>query len=116
MMAMPSGWRSSEPSPKPIASGSAPSAAARVVIRIGRKRSRQASRTASTALQPCARSASSAKSMIRIAFFLTMPIRRKTPIRAMIENSMSNSSRASTAPTPADGRVESTVIGCTRLS
>ena len=62
------------------------------------------------------RSASSAKSMIRIAFFLTMPIRRKTPIRAMIERSIRNSSSASTAPTPADGKVESTVTGWTRLS
>ena len=116
MIATPSGWRSSAPSPKPIASGSAPSAAASVVIRIGRKRSRQASRTASTADRPRARSASSAKSMIRIAFFLTMPISRKTPISAMIENSIRNISSASTAPTPADGNVDSTVIGWTRLS
>ena len=54
--------------------------------------------------------------MIRIAFFLTMPISRNTPIRAMIENSIRNSSSASTAPTPAEGRVESTVTGWTRLS
>ena len=54
--------------------------------------------------------------MIRMAFFLTMPISRKTPIRAMIENSILKSSRASTAPTPAEGRVESTVIGWTKLS
>ena len=39
MIEMPSGWRSSAPSPKPSASGSAPSIAAMVVIRIGRKRS-----------------------------------------------------------------------------
>ena len=37
---MPSGWRSSEPTPQPIISGSAPSSAAIVVIMIGRKRSR----------------------------------------------------------------------------
>ena len=42
MMAMPSGWRSSEPVPVPSISGSAPRIAAMVVIRIGRKRSRQA--------------------------------------------------------------------------
>ena len=116
MIATPSGRRSSAPSPKPIASGSAPSAAASVVIRIGRKRSRQASRTAATAERPRLRSASSAKSMIRIAFFLTMPSSRNTPIRAITENSIRNSSSASTAPTPAEGRVESTVTGCTRLS
>ena len=54
--------------------------------------------------------------MIRIAFFLTMPMSRKTPMRAMMENSMRNIIRASTAPTPAEGSVDSTVIGCTRLS
>ncbi len=43
MMAMPSGRRISEPTPVPIASGTAPSKAAMVVIMIGRKRSRQAS-------------------------------------------------------------------------
>ena len=49
--------------------------------------------------------------MIRIAFFFTMPIRSTTPISAMIENSIRKSSRASTAPTPAEGSVESTVSG-----
>jgi hypothetical protein len=37
---MPSGWRSSAPSPKPIANGTAPSIAAEVVVMIGRKRFR----------------------------------------------------------------------------
>jgi hypothetical protein len=41
-MAMPRGRRSSEPTPLPRASGSAPSSAANVVIMIGRKRNRQA--------------------------------------------------------------------------
>ena len=40
--AEPSGWRSSEPVPVPNISGRAPNMAATVVIRIGRKRSRQA--------------------------------------------------------------------------
>ena len=111
MIDTPSGRRSSAPSPKPIASGSAPKIAASVVIRIGRKRSRQASRTASTADSPRERSASIAKSMIRIAFFLTMPINRKTPISAMMEKSILKSNSASTAPTPAEGRVDSTVTG-----
>ena len=38
----PSGWRSSEPVPVPSISGNAANSAAIVVIRIGRKRSRQA--------------------------------------------------------------------------
>ena len=54
--------------------------------------------------------------MIRMAFFLTMPMSRKMPMRAMIENSMRSESRASSAPTPAEGRVDSTVTGWTRLS
>ena len=54
--------------------------------------------------------------MIRIAFFLTMPISRNTPISAISVKSIRNSSSASTAPTPADGSVDSTVTGCTRLS
>ena len=35
---------------------------------------------------------------------------------AMIEKSIRNRSSASTAPTPADGSVDSTVTGWTRLS
>ena len=42
IMAMPSGWRSSEPVQVPSISGMAPRIAAIVVIMIGRKRNRQA--------------------------------------------------------------------------
>ena len=110
---MPSGRRSSAPSPVPSASGIAASSAAIVVIMIGRKRSRQASNIASREFLPRWRSASSAKSIIMIAFFLTMPISRMTPISAMTLNSVWNSSSASSAPTPADGSVDRIVIGCT---
>ncbi len=95
-----------------MASGTAPRTAAAVVIMIGRKRRRQASKMASSGDQP-ARSRASAKSMIRMAFFLTMPISRMTPIRAISENSVWKAIRASRAPIPADGRVDSTVIGWT---
>ena len=47
MIARPSGRRSSEPVPLPSSIGSAPSMAASVVIRIGRKRSSDASKIAS---------------------------------------------------------------------
>ena len=110
---MPSGRRISAPSPAPSASGSAPSIAAIVVIRIGRKRSRHASKIASRVESPRARSASSAKSIIMIAFFFTMPISRITPMNAMIVKSVRNSISASSAPTPADGSVDRIVIGCT---
>ena len=59
------------------------------------------------------RSVSIATSIIMIAFFLTIPISRMTPIRAIRLNSVPNSSSAITAPTPAEGRVERIVIGCT---
>ena len=57
-----------------------------------------------------------AKSIIMMAFFLTMPISRITPISAMMENSVFIASKASSAPTPAEGSVVSIVIGCTRFS
>ncbi len=59
------------------------------------------------------RSASSAKSIIMIAFFLTIPIKRMTPISAMMLNSVPVTISASTAPTPAEGRVERIVSGWT---
>ena len=72
----------------PKAIGSAPSIAAIVVIRIGRKRSRQASWIAASGVSPRVRSATRAKSIIMIAFFFTMPMRRMTPMSAMIVNSV----------------------------
>ena len=65
---------------------------------------------------PPRRSASSAKSIIMIAFFLTMPISRMMPIRAMTSRSMPKSSSARSAPTPAEGSVDRIVIGWMKLS
>ncbi len=48
-----------------------------------------------------------------MAFFLTMPISRITPIRAMMLNSVLHSINASTAPMPAEGKVDRMVIGWT---
>ena len=112
-MEMPNGRRNSPPSPKLRASGRAPSIAALVVIMIGRKRIRQASKMASRGSSPRVRSASRAKSIIRMAFFLTMPISRMTPIAAIRLNSMLNSIRNRIAPIPAEGRVDKMVIGWT---
>src|SRR5947208_11306028 len=69
MMASPSGRRNSEPVPVPSSMGSAPSMAAKVVMRMGRKRSSDASKIASRGGLPCSRSASSAKSTIMIVDF-----------------------------------------------
>ena len=116
MMVMPSGRRSSEPGPVAITSGSAPSIAASVVIRIGRKRSRQASWIACSGGRPRRRSASSAKSTIMMPFFLTMPISRMMPMKAITVSSVPEICSASSAPSPAEGSVEMMVSGCARLS
>ena len=110
-IAMPSGRRSSDPVPVPSASGKAPSSAAMVVIMMGRKRSRHASWIASLVLLLSSRSASRAKSIIMIAFFLTIPIRRMIPISAIRLRSVPVSISARIAPTPAEGSVERIVIG-----
>lgn len=62
--------------------GSVPASAAIVVIMIGRKRIRQASKIAACAGIRSLRCRSSAKSIIMIAFFLTMPISMMTPTKA----------------------------------
>ena len=82
-----------------------------VVIMIGRKRRMQAWKMASSGAMLPRRSASSAKSIIMMAFFLTMPISRMTPISAMMLNSMFAADSASSAPTPAEGSVDRMVSG-----
>ena len=77
--ASPSGRRASDPAPSPRAIGRVPISAAMVVIMIGRKRTRQASTIASAGDMSCVRCASSAKSIIMIAFFFTMPISMMMP-------------------------------------
>ena len=57
------------------------------------------------------RSAASAKSIIMMAFFFTMPISRMMPIMAMTLRSVCVSISASSAPTPAEGSVERIVMG-----
>ncbi|MNF17150.1 hypothetical protein D3C80_2204920 [compost metagenome] len=56
-------------------------------------------------------SASSAKSIIIMAFFFTMPISRITPIRAIRLNSVPAKISDSNAPTAADGSVDRMVTG-----
>ncbi len=111
MMASPSGRRSSEPVPVPTSSGKAPSIAARVVIRIGRKRSSEAWKIASSGGLPCWRSASSAKSTIMMPFFLTMPISSTMPMMPITSRSLPAIISASSAPIPAEGSVDRMVTG-----
>jgi len=53
---------------------------------------------------PPSRSASRAKSIIMMAFFLTMPMSRMMPISAMTERSVRVTMSARMAPTPAEGQ------------
>ena len=71
----------------------------------------QASWMARAGLKPRSRSASSAKSTSMMPFFLTMPISRMMPMKAITVSSMPASRSATSAPSPAEGSVEMMVIG-----
>ncbi len=60
---------------------------------------------------PSLRSASSAKSIIMMAFFFTIPISSTMPISAITLKSLWQMFSASSAPTPAEGRVDRMVTG-----
>src|ERR1700683_3236930 len=110
-MVMPKGLRSSEPVPVPKANGSAPQMADIVVIMMGRKRNMQALKIASRDVLPSVRSACSAKSIIMMAFFFTMPMSSMMPIIEMMLRSMWKSINASMAPALAENTVEIMVSG-----
>ncbi|MNS90817.1 hypothetical protein D3C72_1248820 [compost metagenome] len=78
---------------------------------IGRKRSRHACRIAFAGVIPCSRCAASAKSIIMIAFFLTMPISISTPITAISDSSTLKMNSVSNAPTAAEGKPARIVSG-----
>ena len=84
MMVMPSGRRSSEPMPVPSASGNAAEQRGHRGHH-DRAEAQQAGLVDRLLAASClrSRSASSAKSIIMIAFFFTMPISRMMPISAM---------------------------------
>ncbi len=72
-------WRISAPAPLAMTNGTTPAMNASEVIRIGRRRRRQASTTASSARAPSASSVR-ANSTIRIAFFAARPTSTTSPI------------------------------------
>ena len=112
-MVTPSGLRSSAPMPVPSIRGRALKRAQKVVMRMGRRRRRQASWMADRLSLPSLFSASRAKSTIMMAFFLTMPMSRIRPMMPTTPSSMSQSVKASRAPMPAEGRVDMMVTGWT---
>jgi hypothetical protein len=93
-----SGWRAASPGAHPSEIGNLPTSAAKVVIMIGRKRSRQASRIATCADRPRVRCASSAKSIIMMAFFFTIPISTIRPRKANTFSSVPKISSVRNAP------------------
>ena len=107
-MAMPSGWRSSAPSPCRWR------VAWRRRGRQGGHQDRPEAQQAGVAdgvagVSACLRCAR-ATSIIMMAFFLTMPMSRITPIIAIRLNSVRRASSASSAPTPAEGSVDRMVM------
>src|SRR5690606_13601616 len=83
MTAIASGARRSAPRPMPSAIGSRPSTVVTVVIRIGRRRARPASRIASRVGTPRSR-AWRMKSTFTIASLTTMPTRITRPIKLIV--------------------------------
>ena len=77
--AVPSDRRISAPAPEATTSGNTPRINANEVIKIGRRRNRDASSVASTMDRPC-RCSSLANSTIRIAFLHASPTRTTRPI------------------------------------
>ena len=61
--------------------------------------------------EPPSRSRLMAKSTSMMPFFLTMPISRMMPMMPITDRSKPPHISASSAPTPADGRVERMVSG-----
>ena len=117
MMAMPSGRRSSEPGPVAIASGTAPSSAAKVVIRIGRKRSRAASSTARSGDRPWRALLLQREVDQHDAVLLDDADQQDDADAARSRRAPCSASRSAiSAPRPADGSVEMMVSGCARLS
>ena len=115
-MVMPSGRRSSEPVPVPKASGSAPNSAAMVVIRIGRKRSMQASKIASAVFLPLLALRLQRKVDHHDGVLLHDADQQHDADDGDDVQILLNSISASIAPTLAGGSVEMMVSGCTRLS
>ena len=77
--AMPMAWRISLPAPLAVTSGITPMMKAKEVIRMGRKRNRQASIAASIGASPCS-TRSLANSTIRMAFLQAKPTSTMKPI------------------------------------
>ncbi len=105
------------PAPAPVARaiGNTPMMNANDVIRIGRRRRREAIFAESMMLCPSFRK-STANSMIRIAFFVSSPISITSPIWPKMSRGMLNSHRPTIAPNIASGTVSTMTSGRIQLS
>ena len=102
--------------PVPSISGTPPSSAHIVVIRIGRKRRRHASWIASSGVSPRSRSADQREVDQHDAVLLHDADQQDDADDADHVERQPNSIRVSSAPSPAEGRVEMIVIGWIVLS
>ena len=112
---IPRGTLLEAPAPKAKAIGKAPNMVANEVIKIGRKRPTEASKTASTFDKPQTRFLLP-KSTINIPFFVTKPISITMPISENIFNVSLNNQRESSAPAIANGTVIMIIRGSRKLS
>src|SRR5712692_5769156 len=111
MTAMAMGERNSLPVPVPIAVGTMPIAIAKLVMRMGRSRRGPALSSASSTGSP-SRMCCSAPSTRRMAFLVTRPISRMTPIIAPSERFLPASRSPRRAPISASGSDTMMVNGC----
>ncbi|MOA00607.1 hypothetical protein D3C78_1199790 [compost metagenome] len=104
------GARNEPPSPTPSAEGNMPADMAMEVMMIGRARLRPASTMACTRSMPCRR-ISMAKSTSRMAFFVTMPISIRMPMRTGMESAFCVMMSATATPPMASGSENRMVKG-----
>ena len=103
------------PAPVEMASGNTPKMKAMEVIRMGRKRSRQASSVASSRPRPRRRMVL-ANSMIRIAFLADKPITAMSPTLKYTSSSRPRSQVKVSAPSTPSGTTSMTATGIDQLS
>ncbi len=111
MTAIAIGARTSAPAPLASASGRKPNRVLRVVMMIGRRRERAPSTSASRLATPASRSWLTLSTRM-IAFLVTSPTSRISPMNTTTEMVLPVSISASTAPTSASGMVNRITNGC----
>src|SRR2546428_127262 len=116
MTASARGRCSSLPAPSPSARGSRPNNVHSVVIRIGRRRTRAASRIAVSSGTPAARIRSRVKSSRMMPFLTISPTSRMSPMKDETFSAVPVTSSSTSAPTNDPGATTKTTSGSTNDS